>query len=105
MFAYAPNIHAKDIDSLEDDVIEHELVHIRRQGDDPQVWWERFLTDPAFRLEEELVAYKRQYNYLKGKKIDRNVLDKRVRTWSHNLSGRAYGFLTDYQSAYNNITR
>lgn len=105
IFAYTPNIHAEDPKTLDDDIVEHEMVHIERQNGDAQLWWERYLTDPQFRLEEELVAYRRQYFYLRdNKKIDRNDLDKKVRAWSLNLSGRGYGFLTDYQTAYYKIT-
>lgn len=105
IFAYAPNIHAEDPKTLSEDVVEHEMIHIARQGEEPQIWWERYLTDPEFRLEEELVAYRRQFFYLRdNKKIDRNDLDKRVRFWVSMLSGQGYGFLTDYQTAYNKIT-
>lgn len=40
----------------------HELVHFRQQEElgGPEAWWERYLADPAFRLEQEIEAYRAQ---------------------------------------------
>ncbi len=39
-------------------LIEHEKVHFRQQREvgGPEVWWGRFIVDPAWRLEQELEA-------------------------------------------------
>lgn len=44
----------------------HERTHTRQQGDDPAAWWRKYLSDPAFRLDQELEAYRRQYNHIKN---------------------------------------
>lgn len=45
-------------------LMEHEGVHGRRQGDDPASWWRNYLSDPAFRLREEILAHCREYGWL-----------------------------------------
>lgn len=42
----------------------HEEIHGARQGLEESgivAWWERYLIDPAFRLEEELPAHRAEY--------------------------------------------
>ena len=52
----------------------HEKVHAKQQGKDPEGWWNRYLTDKKFRLEEELAAYGAQLafvqKYVTGKLLD-----------------------------------
>ena len=57
IFTYAPNVYRLDEGVLPPQIIAHELVHIEQQGDDPAGWWERYLEDPGFRLEQELEAH------------------------------------------------
>ncbi len=47
------------------DEIVHEEVHFEQQKKwTPAVWWEKYLSDDAFRLEQELEAYKRQFRFM-----------------------------------------
>lgn len=103
IFAYLPNIHAKY--SLTDDLIEHEMVHLKQQQElgDVENWWQIYFDDPPQRLKWELEAYRRQYNFLKAK-ISRNELFDKVHSWSSMLSGKFYGYLIDYREAIKEIT-
>lgn len=102
-FAYYPSIHTKDPNSLSDDIIQHEYIHLKRQKEiGTEVWWEKYLTDNQFRLDEELLAYRRQYNYLK-ERMDRNELHRLVMFWSHTLGSKSYGFLIDPKIALKEI--
>lgn len=42
-------------------LMEHEKVHRGQQGDDPEVWWIMYIDDPAFRLNQELEAHKKEF--------------------------------------------
>lgn len=75
----------------------HEEVHSLSQGGDPSGWWDRYLKDPKFRLEEELVAHKTQYDFLKGK--DREKNNKVVHQFALFLSSKMYGNLISYNDA------
>lgn len=105
VFAYGDTIHCKSIDKLTDHLIEHEMVHLKQQGGNPQVWWERYFVEGNFRLEQEIQAYQREYRYLRGKSFNKEELHKLVRMWAINLSGGFYGDLTTYKEAYNLITK
>ena len=47
-------------------LIAHESVHCERQGDQIEEWWDRYLADPAFRLQEELPAHAAEYACLRA---------------------------------------
>ncbi len=64
VFVYAPYIYSPAGIELRPDLKAHEEVHVTRQGDDPQAWWDKYLVDTDFRLQEELVAYQVQYKYM-----------------------------------------
>lgn len=38
-------------------LMDHEMVHGRRQGTDVVGWWRRYMEDPVFRLNEEIPAH------------------------------------------------
>lgn len=47
---------------LDKPLMRHEETHARQQKiTGIEEWWERFLVDPAFRLSQELEAYREQY--------------------------------------------
>ena len=70
IFTYGNTIYApglKEEGDLSPDLVEHEKVHMVQQEaiGGPEIWWEKYLVDKAFRLSEELVAYKVQLDYIK----------------------------------------
>lgn len=56
---YTPRPLTKDLER-------HELTHTKQQGSDPDWWWIHFGNDPKFRYEQELEAYRVQYQYYKA---------------------------------------
>lgn len=49
------------------ELMAHEAVHGERQGNDSgsiQYWWAHYLMHPTFRLEEETLAHRAEYEYL-----------------------------------------
>lgn len=45
------------------ELVAHESVHCRQQGDDPAAWWVKYFADKAFRLSQEVEAYAEQYRF------------------------------------------
>lgn len=87
--------------NLPDHLIAHEEVHAREQdrmGIDN--WWEQYLTDVSFRLEQEILAYQRQYSVLANRDQRKKVLPHIVK----DLSGAMYGHIIDKQTAKRRIT-
>jgi hypothetical protein len=63
IFTYGDTVHCKFL--ISDDLKVHEATHVRQQaviGRD--IWWNRYLNDATFRLEQELEAYRNQMDYI-----------------------------------------
>jgi hypothetical protein len=66
VFTYGDTIHSNTTD-LPANLIIHEMVHMKQQREfegGVEAWWEKYLVDEDFRLQEELLAYRTQYQYL-----------------------------------------
>lgn len=81
----------------------HERIHTRQQGDNPEAWWDRYLVDPAFRVDQEVEAYGAQYWFLRKTVRDRNKLDRYLRSLATDLSGAIYGHSITYHEAITRI--
>lgn len=74
----------------------HESVHAQRQGNEEHgilEWWRRYLDEPLFRLEEELLAHRAEYRAFKGWTKDRRLVLRELETIARRLSGPLYGGL------------
>ena len=98
VFTYYPNIHTYRGD-MSDDLYIHELTHIAQQKDiGAEIWWEKYLADDQFRLEQEIEAYQNQWvfaieNY---NRAYRKILRKHI---VECLSGKMYGNIISKQEA------
>lgn len=61
IFAYGGRIYAPGRRTVTPALQAHEQVHIERQGSEPDRWWDRYLVDQTFRLDEELAAHRAEY--------------------------------------------
>lgn len=76
------------------DLLIHEQTHAKQQNYDPavaKVWWDRYLIDPKFRVEQETEAYAAQYKFLCKSVPDRNKQAKMLWRIAEILSGDLYG--------------
>lgn len=106
IFTYGDTIYNPFNVELTQDLIVHEMVHIRQQESDNTVagiWWKRFFMDPDFRLEQELEAYAAQYKYICTQVTDREKRSKNLLTLAGLLSGPMYGHIIGKMEAYAQI--
>ena len=103
IFTYGDTIYNPGGHELSDHLIEHEETHCDQQGNDPKKWWERYLIDPYFRIEQESEAYANQFAYICAKVKDRNQRAKICLDLARVLSGPLYGNIISQQNAYNTI--
>lgn len=71
VFTYGDTLYIpQDIDMsrVEDHLLVHEEVHGKQQQD-PVAWWNRYLADADFRMDQELEAYATQYAFVCKKNI------------------------------------
>ena len=67
VFAYGDAIFAPGSNgTLPKDLIEHERVHLGQQAGDPEKWWDKYISDAKFRLDQEVEAYRAQYRMYKS---------------------------------------
>ena len=102
VFTYGDTIYNPANNPLDAALLAHEQVHVDRQTD-PDAWWERYLTDVQFRLDEEVAAYRVQWQYAVANygRADRRRLLQHI---TNDLSGAMYGKLISKYEAGNLIT-
>jgi len=104
VFAYGDTIHTKR-DDLLPDILIHEAVHQRQQGNSPSVWWNMYLKDWTFRYNQEKAAYAEQILFLKRVIKDRNVLYRCMVEVAKDFSSRLYGPIISYEEAIKMFTK
>jgi hypothetical protein len=72
-------------------LVEHEMIHQKQQGDDTVGWWNRYLVDPQWRIEQELEAHRREYKVFCLHNKDRNVQARYLNSIASRLSSALYG--------------
>lgn len=97
VFAYGDAVYSPSGAELPADLVAHEEVHLRQQAEigGPEVWWERYLADRDFRLEQELEAYRVQIAF-HGDRAARRACFRRV---ARDLARPMYGSLVSAEQA------
>lgn len=103
IFAYGGKIWNPYNGGMDDAIVAHEMVHLEQQGEDSDGWWEKYFTDPAFRLEQEIPAYKVQYREMKKTISNYSVLALHKARMCKDLSGPMYGNAIGYAAAFRAI--
>lgn len=100
VFAYGDDLYNPGGGVITPDLMIHEAVHSLQQIDGPDIWWERYLTDNAFRLAQEVQAYRTQYQFYCSFNKDRNTRSRFLTKIAKDLSSPLYGSLCDFSDAY-----
>lgn len=94
IFCYGSVIHNPSRIDVRPELIAHEMVHSTQQGGDPKTWWERYIDDPCFRLDQEIGAHCAEYRSCHERGLDK-MLDKIAKR----LASPMYGNLIDFDRA------
>lgn len=83
----------------------HESIHGLQQKamGGPEIWWERYLADPAFRLEQEIEAYGTQARYLRTMMSNKKKRYDIMHKITFDLSSSLYGNLLTFEEAHKAI--
>lgn len=98
-FCYGKYLYNPSGKKVPEEIIYHESIHERQQGNDIDGWWARYLTDKDFRFNQELEAYREQYQLLKKAGMRGKILEYALDSMAEALSGEAYGSLLSFGSA------
>jgi hypothetical protein len=91
---------------MTEDLRSHEGLHVTQQKEfpgGPEAWWKKYLDDDEFRFDQELAAYRKQYNWLKSNK-SRGEVYMYLNHYAKCLSGEMYGSMVDEKKAMRLIT-
>lgn len=96
IFAYGDTVYNPSRVKIPPQLVAHEAVHLDRQGSDPKTWWDRYISDPQFRLEEEIPAHQAEYINL----VERGISVMQACDWiATRLASPLYGGLIDFDKA------
>jgi hypothetical protein len=102
IFTYGDAIYNPAGLTLLAETIAHEEHHMKQQREiegGPDAWWDRFIRDAMWRIQQEAQAYKVQYDFVcKSKKSTTGRLHKLV-AYAGILGGSAYGNVVTPQAA------
>lgn len=100
VFTYGDVIYNPACLNIPDDIIAHEKVHMRQQESmsvlgkfGPKRWWDKYLSDPQFRFEQELEAYQQQYMFARVNIRGKERLNKYLQNIARALMSPMYGNL------------
>lgn len=99
IFTYGDAIYNPAGVDIPDHLIVHEETHSKQQGDAPDAWWERYLRDQYFRVQQETEAYANQYRYICSYMRDRNRRARILWDLGGFLSSPMYGSVIGHQEA------
>jgi len=103
VYCYGDIIYNPSGKELPPDIIFHESIHKRQQGENIDLWYNKYITDPHFRFQQELEAYGEQYSFLCQHIQDPKFRAKQKESMALALSGEAYGNLVSYGEAESKI--
>lgn len=105
-FCYGNVIYNPTRRPIPPEIIAHERVHSMQQAMDsaggPARWWERYIEDKAFRLDQELPAHRAEFEHL-GFVEDGRARDKALRAIAERLASPLYGNLISLDDARTRI--
>lgn len=94
IFSYGDRVYVIGEPTLPPELRAHEAVHLQRQQEvGLDAWWERYLEDNAFVLQEEIPAHRAEYGVLRATVKDRNVLNAHFSAIVNRLASPLYGSL------------
>jgi hypothetical protein len=92
IFTYGSTLYVPNRSPIPFHLKAHEETHVSEQlmmGVDN--WWAEYLLNPRFRLEQELLAYRAQYQAMRKKHSPRYQIESVLLKISADLSGEMYG--------------
>lgn len=106
VFSWGDRIYNPSGRPLSKPILAHEAVHGARQGREEKSiieWWDKYVADMDFRLYEELLGHRAEYEAVKAETTDRNARAAALSLIAHKLAHPLYGGVTTYQEARRQI--
>lgn len=107
VFTYGDDIYNPMNGAIDEPLGFHEATHAEQQEREggPKKWWKRFLTEPKFRLAQELQAYGHQYRRFCELHHDRNLRARELFRLATDISSAQYGRMVSLTEARKQLQR
>jgi hypothetical protein len=99
IFTFGGTIHNPGRIKIPYELIVHEEVHSRRQGEDVDGWWSSYIADQQFRLCEEMPAHIAEYAAVCSHFTEHRAQQRMLHRIAMRISGPLYGSMIDYREA------
>lgn len=98
IITYGEHVYCKF--ALPPEKIIHEEVHTNQQKESPNEWWNKYIDDPKFRLDQEIEAYLAEAKFIKKTVKDREKSFRLIRNICIDISSPIYGGIITYEKAW-----
>lgn len=99
LFAYSPHIYNPFKIYVDPTLYFHESIHIKQQDGKPEEWWDKYILDKSFRLEQETEANQKQWKLFTKVVKDRNERYRFKIQLAKNMASNLYGNMVSYDEA------
>lgn len=100
IFSYGNVIYNPKGGTITPELMVHEEVHGgRQQAMGVDNWWDKYIADPEFRLNEELPAHRAEFRLYCANHRDRNARARYLMQIAQRLAGPIYGGCVTYTQA------
>lgn len=103
VFAYGEVLYNPYSAHLDEHLLVHEEAHSKRQQGWVEEWWDMYLESDDFRLLEEVIAYRAQYDWYKSR-YDKRSAGKLLIALATDLSSDMYGNICSFTDAIRYIS-
>lgn len=103
IFAYRPHVYVPGGGELPPQIVAHEEVHMGQQAGGVEAWWANYLSDPQFRLDQEVPAHQAEWRAYKAVVKDRNRRAGMLDQIARKLASPLYGGLLPFWVAKNAV--
>ena len=87
-----------EMPTLPESLIVHENVHRLQQGDDIEGWWDKYIEDVDFRLDQEIPAHCAEYQYM-ADNYNRYIRRRSIKLIASRISGPLYNRMIKFNDA------
>ena len=106
VFTFGDTLYNPSNAIIPDHLLIHEEVHAKQQEHNDVVaklWWQRYIADSKYRIDQEVEAYSTQYKFICEKVKDKNARYRNLNALAEQLSGKMYGNSISYTDAIRKI--
>ncbi len=105
IYTYGDTLYNPGRINLWPELLEHETLHTKQQEEagGADKWWQKFFAEPAFRYEQECLAYAKQYAYVCTVNNNRDYRAKYLWQLAKILSGATYKTGVPFNTAMRDI--